>query len=247
MSEEDAFLSGIAADRADRTRLLVFADWLAERGDPREEFVRLHAKLLDMDGTEPEFADAERTWVRWTGGVAQVPGYLPGPARPPRLDDRWRDAVCRVFTAADVVSYLANPPGARRVEIERHDFGQMDHLMTSGEEELTLFRGRAADFARPLDFLDETVLRALWDDPFGPPPPRAISSPERYLAPVTSGSFWQRWRAHCAGLRNPPPPPVIVADNRFLGAQYVEGDWNNWAFVAVHQHDYFALFWSTTA
>ncbi|MGZ4825448.1 MAG: TIGR02996 domain-containing protein, partial [Terriglobales bacterium] len=34
MSDEDAFLDGIAANRADRTRLLVFADWLADHGDP---------------------------------------------------------------------------------------------------------------------------------------------------------------------------------------------------------------------
>ena len=69
MSEEEAFLDGIAADRADRTRLLVFADWLADRGDPREEFVRLHAKLLDMDGAERGSKSATRCG---TSGLMRV-------------------------------------------------------------------------------------------------------------------------------------------------------------------------------
>ena len=247
MSDEDAFLDGIAADRADRTRLLVFADWLADRSDPREEFVRLHARLLDMDGTEPEFGEAERAWTAWTGGVVFVPGYLPGVSHPPRLDERWLDAVCRVFTAADVIAHHADGPDDRSAEVERHEFGQMDHIHTGGEETLVLYRGKPEAFAGPFAFVAGTVLRDLWDDPFRATEAGAGNPGYRSLASVTRGSFWRRWRAHLAGLRNPPPLPALAADNHVLGAQCVEGDWNNWAFVAVHRDDYFALFWSTTA
>src|SRR4051812_33056412 len=100
MSDEGAFLDGIAGDRADRTRLLVFADWLAERDDPREAFVRLHVRLLDLDGTEPDFATLDKTWCEWTGGVARAPGYLPGAKQTVPLNDRWLDSFCRVFTPA---------------------------------------------------------------------------------------------------------------------------------------------------
>ena len=244
MSEEDAFLAAIAADRADRTRLLVFADWLAERSDPREEFVRLHTRLLDTDGTEAEFRGLEDEWVRWTGGVAWMPGYLPGPPTGHRLDERWLDAFARVFTEGDVQSHAPNnePP-----EVERLGFGQMDHLSISGEEELVLYRGKPAHFRGPFDFATRTVLRDLWDDPFGLPPRHWSGTGSRFLAPVTGGSFWQRWRMHCRGLRNRPPLPVLDPDNHFLGAQYIEGNWNNWCFVAAYRNDYFALFWSTTA
>jgi hypothetical protein len=188
------------------------------------------------------------TWAQWTGGVALAPGSLPFPTRSPRLDDRWRDAICRAFTAADVAASRANPPDDRLVDVERHEFGQMDHISTGGEETLVLYRGTSDGFKSALDFAVRTVLRDLWDDPFGAPPPRAANpATDRYLMPVTRGSFWQRWRGHCAGLRNPPPLPALAPDSHFLGAQYIEGDWNNWAFVAAHQYDYFALFWSTTA
>ena len=239
MSEEDAFLDGIAADRTDRTRLLVFADWLADRSDPREEFVRLHAQLLEMDGTEPEFAGLERLWANWTGGVWT--------AQMPKLDDRWLDSMCRAFTAADVITYHAGAPCVRSAEVERHEYGQMDHMVTDGEETLVLYRGKPEAFDSPFAFTAGTVLRDLWDDPFRAAEAGAGNPGYRSLVPVVRGSFWQRWREYCAGLRNPPPLPAVAPDNHFLGAQYVEGDWNNWAVVAIHEHDYFALFWSTTA
>jgi uncharacterized protein (TIGR02996 family) len=247
MSLENAFLECIAADRTDRTRLLVFADWLAERSDPREEFVRLHARLLDMDGTEAEFENLDRKWSEWTGGVSLIPGYLPGPLSSSRLPDRWLDALCRVFTAADVVAHPFDEKALTEVpDLERQEFGQMDHTNISGEESLTLYRGPVTSFRSPLDFVAQTVLRDLWDNPFRPRSPRPDTI-GFLLPPVSRGGFWQRWRLHCANLRNPPPIPVIAPDNRFIGGQYIEGDWNNWAFVAAHRHDYFALFWSTTA
>lgn len=247
MSEEDAFLAGIEADRADRTRLLVFADWLAERNDPREEFVRTHEKLLQMDGTEPEFAELEKTWAIWTGGVALLPGYLPGGAPTKRLDDCWVDSFCRVFTVADLATGLASRSGEQQFIVNRYDYEQMDHIETSGEESLTLYHGKPENFGSHISFVAATILRDLWDDPFQVTPPATEPVAQRFLAPVTMGSFWRRWRGLRAGLRNPPALPVLTADNHFLGAQYIEGDWNNWAFVAIHQHDWFALFWATTA
>src|SRR5947209_1174005 len=124
MSEEDAFLDGIAADRADRTRLLVFADWLADHSDPREEFVRLHARLLDMDGTEPGFADLEKQWASWTASVVG-PDCLPHASG--KLPERWLDAICRVCTTAEVEMFAQDgrAPGAFRAT--RSEYGPESH------------------------------------------------------------------------------------------------------------------------
>lgn len=45
-ADEAGFLKAIAADPADETARLAYADWLADRGDPRAEFVRLSADFL---------------------------------------------------------------------------------------------------------------------------------------------------------------------------------------------------------
>jgi uncharacterized protein (TIGR02996 family) len=45
MSEREAFLKAIAANPADDTARLVFADWLDERDDPLGEFIRLQIQL----------------------------------------------------------------------------------------------------------------------------------------------------------------------------------------------------------
>jgi uncharacterized protein (TIGR02996 family) len=45
MSDDDAFLAGIAAAPADPLPRLVYADWLDDRGDPRAELVRLEIAL----------------------------------------------------------------------------------------------------------------------------------------------------------------------------------------------------------
>jgi uncharacterized protein (TIGR02996 family) len=247
MSEEAAFLDGIAANRADRTRLLVFADWLAEHADPREEFVRLQARLLEMDGSEPEFGGAENAWVQWTGGVAVGPGTAPGPIRAAPLDDRWCDSICRAFTAADVRAHLARLPDLRPVEVTQQVFSPLEQVVVGGEETLVLYRGGADRFGSALDFVARTVLTDLWDDPFRAAVPATEPFGSRFLAPVTRGGFWNQWRMHRGGLRNPPPMPVVAPDDHFLGGQYIEGDWNNWAYVAAFHQSYFALFWSTTA
>jgi uncharacterized protein (TIGR02996 family) len=52
----DDFLDAIQAEPADRTRRLVYADWLDERDDPRGELVRIEEEMRDT----PVFAD--RFW-----------------------------------------------------------------------------------------------------------------------------------------------------------------------------------------
>jgi uncharacterized protein (TIGR02996 family) len=48
--EEAGFLRAIAADPADDTNRLVYADWLDERGDPRGEYIRLRLQLRQPRG-----------------------------------------------------------------------------------------------------------------------------------------------------------------------------------------------------
>jgi uncharacterized protein (TIGR02996 family) len=43
MNEEAGFIAALLADPDDRTVLLVYADWLDERDDPRAEYLRLLA------------------------------------------------------------------------------------------------------------------------------------------------------------------------------------------------------------
>jgi uncharacterized protein (TIGR02996 family) len=229
VSEEDAFLDGIAADRADRTRLLVFADWLAERADPREKFVRLHARLLEMDGREPEFAEFEAQWNRWVGGTA-------GPQRQPYsgfLADRWLDAICRVCTVADLEPYLCDADYTWSSAAER-----AEHECANPFDAVVLYRGLARDFATPLEFLAGTIAIDVGENEW-------FQGALAGCAPITRGTFWRLWREQVAALMPPSPPPEIAPDNHFLGAQYLGGNWAFWAAVAVHQHDYFALFWST--
>src|SRR5207248_1944325 len=47
---EEAFLRAIAADPADESNRLVYADWLEERGDPRGEYIRLRLKVREPRG-----------------------------------------------------------------------------------------------------------------------------------------------------------------------------------------------------
>jgi uncharacterized protein (TIGR02996 family) len=232
MSEEDAFLDGIAADRFDRTRLLVFADWLADRSDPREQFVCLHAKLLDMEGTEPEFKELERAWAAWTGGIPFVELV------PPKLDDRWFDVFCRVCTTADVEAYVKNGRGPDRRESELILLRPDDHIHPGGEASLHLYQGRPSYYLSPFEFVSETLLVDLWEDPFIAKGTKALAS----CCPITRERFWKTWRTLCSDLRTPPPYPAIAPDNHFLSAQFINGDWNNWGMVAIHRDDYFALF-----
>ena len=58
MSDHDALLAAILADPADDTARLVYADWLAENGDPdRGEFIRIE---IELARTPPADEDDER-------------------------------------------------------------------------------------------------------------------------------------------------------------------------------------------
>jgi len=234
MAEEDAFLDAIAADRADRARLLVFADWLAERDDPREEFIRIHVRLLDMDGTEPEFREQNERWEEWVGGE---PFDWPAPAR---LSERWLDALCRVYTIADSDFYPGTSPD-QVVKVNRFEYGPED-FADRGSDAI-LYHGKPGDFDGPFDFVVKT-LAPHWSDVERRDSNIHGSMSNAHLTPLTRGLFWHNWRSVLAWLVNPPPGPVPAADSFFLGAQYIDVDRYFVATVAIHQHDYFALFWS---
>src|SRR5262249_5831659 len=58
MSDREAFLNAIAANPADDTARLAFADWLDEHDDPvRAEFIRVQIELGYADRKEPQHAD----------------------------------------------------------------------------------------------------------------------------------------------------------------------------------------------
>jgi uncharacterized protein (TIGR02996 family) len=234
MSEEDAFLDGIATNRADRTRLLVFADWLADRSDPREEFVRLHARLLDMDGTEPEFAELEKKWVNWTAS-ASGPDCLPHASG--KLSDHWLDAVCRVCSAADVEPYLYGDALLPTAPAERLEFDFFAHKNNSDSPTSVLYHGLAGAFGSPVEFVASTVLADIRADEW-------FDAGRSILTcyPITRGNFWLRWRECLTELSEPPAFPIILWESPFLGGQYFSTGWSNWALVGLHQHDYFALF-----
>src|SRR5712664_4048321 len=56
MLEEDAFLQAIIDNPEDDTPRLRFADWLAERADPRGEFIRTQCRLARLPGNDPNRA-----------------------------------------------------------------------------------------------------------------------------------------------------------------------------------------------
>ncbi|HEY1190296.1 MAG TPA: TIGR02996 domain-containing protein [Gemmata sp.] len=65
MNEEAGFIAALLAEPDDQTVLLVYADWLDERGDPRAEYLR----VLVEEGPHTERvaqlgAALEPNWVR---------------------------------------------------------------------------------------------------------------------------------------------------------------------------------------
>lgn len=82
MSARGAFLRAIAADPADDTVRLAFADWLDENGEPeRAEFIRLQierarsAEPSPDDPPERERAILDAKRADWLGPLAQLKGY----------------------------------------------------------------------------------------------------------------------------------------------------------------------------
>jgi uncharacterized protein (TIGR02996 family) len=70
MSDEAAFLRAIQADRTDATTMLVYADWLDERGEPeRAEYLRLLARTSRDPSATRELEELEehvgRSWRSW--------------------------------------------------------------------------------------------------------------------------------------------------------------------------------------
>jgi uncharacterized protein (TIGR02996 family) len=227
MSEEDAFLDGIAADRADRTRLLVFADWLADRSDPREEFIRLHAKLLDMDGTEPVFNGLNERWKDWTGG---------------QLSSRWLDALCRVFTASDAAGYVFYPWNTQLLmNADRWEYEPAEQIDSLWAWTQVFYRGKPDAFESPLDFLTRTVIQDLSSRGTFRFRGSGTNIPLK-LVPLTCGAFWRAWGHARSELLDPREFPTPDADNRFLGAQQVWSHPHAHAEVALHEREYFALF-----
>ncbi|WP_171468989.1 TIGR02996 domain-containing protein [Frigoriglobus tundricola] len=54
MDEEEPFLRALLANPHDRVTRQVYADWLADRNDPRAEFLHLHARLAAAGSGHPE-------------------------------------------------------------------------------------------------------------------------------------------------------------------------------------------------
>jgi uncharacterized protein (TIGR02996 family) len=65
MSEEAAFLSAMLANPDDISTWLVYADWLAERGDPRADYLRLEVELERLLARSEGFhARMDSRWVQ---------------------------------------------------------------------------------------------------------------------------------------------------------------------------------------
>src|SRR5262249_25749649 len=72
MTEEDAFISAILASPCDDAPRLMFADWLEERGDPRDEFLRVSVRLEALSGQDPpQEMKAKLRRVRAIAGLRQ--------------------------------------------------------------------------------------------------------------------------------------------------------------------------------
>src|SRR5687767_3219374 len=83
MNEEAGFISALAAEPNDRTTLLVYADWLEERNDPRTEVLRvLLAPELNWERIAELSSPTERLreWVvRLKCGLGSVVRLTSGP------------------------------------------------------------------------------------------------------------------------------------------------------------------------
>jgi uncharacterized protein (TIGR02996 family) len=92
VSEEAAFLAAIAADPADDTTRLVYADWLQDRNDPRPEYLRLEVRRHRMTPRERRkddpFYQLERLRERAT------PDWLARIDRTTRFSIYWPQDIC---------------------------------------------------------------------------------------------------------------------------------------------------------
>ena len=75
MNDETPFLDALCADPTDATLLLVYADWLEERGDARREYIRLTQAPLGNEARIEELKEKfDPEWVSFIelSGRAQV-------------------------------------------------------------------------------------------------------------------------------------------------------------------------------
>jgi uncharacterized protein (TIGR02996 family) len=64
MSDEAAFLEAIRQSPYDETVRLVYADWLDEQGDKRSEFLRVEARLRQIDSQDPSYPTTLNRWLQ---------------------------------------------------------------------------------------------------------------------------------------------------------------------------------------
>jgi uncharacterized protein (TIGR02996 family) len=88
MLEDEPFLRAMLADPDDRVCRQVYADWLADRSDPRAEYPRLAARVAELPFDHPERPELRR-WLHDlqqdlpTWWVAIVGGLRAGPKTEP--------------------------------------------------------------------------------------------------------------------------------------------------------------------
>src|SRR4051812_39524587 len=75
MNEEVGFIAALLAEPGDRTAMLVYADWLDDRGDPRAEYLRAcaagelsEARLIELRQR------LDNGWI----ALLRVPRFAPG-------------------------------------------------------------------------------------------------------------------------------------------------------------------------
>jgi len=189
MSERDGFLRAIAADPADDTVRLAFADWLDEHGDPdRAEFIRVQIQLGNANRKSPRHAKlAARERKLLDAHQAEWLGPLPRPGG--------NEAFEPVFRRGFVES--ASIHG--RVLAEHAD-AVRDHCPALVELDVVGVRGNGAGIAAAECLRSVRTLRLEdWPNPMDAI--RIANSP--HLARLGTLSFWlgsQYDEVVCRGL-----------------------------------------------
>ncbi len=156
MSDDDSLLAGIVAAPGDRLRMLVYADFLDERDDPRGELVRLEDRLIDLPPASDEFWElkSRRNQLRATAppdwlaamryGVEVHPVFTHG--WPDGWRGRWR--VIREF-AERWYSVALPDVGGRRGEIAEAKESDSHTLPESVREHIALMQDMATGGQEP--------------------------------------------------------------------------------------------------
>lgn len=202
MTEEDAFLQAILESPDDDLHRMVYGDWLADRGDPRGEFIHVQYLLARMAADDPRRPQLEAREGELLG--LHQDGWL-GPLR--GLLSRWafrRGFLDAVAVAAGV--HLANaaiawPGTVRRVEVDLAGFEVplevIEFVPESVARENVLlpigFRGRAMVLAMN-DPKDAGVLERLafildrGIEAVASPPEQIVEAIDRHYGPSETES-----------------------------------------------------------